>query len=72
VVTREEDAFRVQSRRVERLVGMTPIENSRAVRHLQRRLKALGVEAALSREGAREGDEVRIGEMAFEYLPEER
>lgn len=69
-VEREGDAFRVVGRRVERLVAMTPLSNPGAVRHLQRRLKGLGVEEALSREGAREGDEVRIGETAFEFLPE--
>lgn len=70
-VTREDDAFRVTSDRVERLVEMTPMGNPRAIRHLQRRLKAMGVDAALVRAGIEEGDEVRIGEIAFEYLPEE-
>lgn len=69
-VQREDDAFRVIGERAERLVSMTPLSNPGAVRHLQRRLKALGVEQALTREGAREGDEVRIGETAFEFLPE--
>ncbi len=69
-VRREDDAFRVIGERAEQLVSMTPLSNPGAVRHLQRRLKALGVEQALTREGAREGDEVRIGETAFEFLPE--
>lgn len=69
-VTREGDAYRVRSTRVERLVTMTPLANPRAVRHLQRRLAALGVEAALEQEGASEGDEVVIGDIRFEYIPE--
>jgi len=69
-IEREGDAYRVRSARVEQLVAMTPLANSRAVRHLQRRLAALGVEAALEREGAGEGDEVVIGEVRFEFMPE--
>lgn len=70
VVEREGEAFRVRSERVERLVSMTPMDNARAVRHLQRRLKAMGVESALVREGVREGDEVVIGDVRFDYYPE--
>jgi GTP-binding protein len=70
VVTREGEGFRVASERVERLVGMTPLANPRAVRHLQRRLRSLGVDAALQREGARAGDEIRIGDTVFEYQPD--
>jgi GTP-binding protein len=71
VVHREDDAFRVRSERIERAVAQTPIDNPRAVRRMQRRLKALGVEKALRREGANEGDEVRIGEVAFEWIPDD-
>ncbi len=70
LVTREDDGFRVRSERVELLVSQTPINNPQAVRRLQRRLRSMGVEKALVREGAKEGDEVRIGEVAFEFIPE--
>ncbi len=70
VVVREGGAYRVRSERVERMVAQTPLDNPRAVRRLQQRLRALGVEAALKREGAKEGDEVRIGDIAFEWIPE--
>jgi GTP-binding protein len=70
LVTREDAGFRVRSERVERLVTQTPLTNPQAVRRLQRRLRAMGVEKALVREGATEGDEVRIGEVAFEFIPE--
>jgi GTP-binding protein len=71
VVAREDNAFRVRSERVERMVAQTPLDNSRAVRRLQRKLRALGVESALKREGANEGDEVRIGNTAFEWIPDD-
>ena len=71
VVTREGGGFRVRSERVERLVAQTPLDNARATRRLQKRLRAMGVEAALAREGAQEGDDVYIGNRTFEFYPED-
>lgn len=71
IVHREDGAFRVESDRIERAVAQTPIDNPRAVRRLQRQLKTLGVEKMLRREGANDGDEVRIGTVAFEWIPED-
>jgi GTP-binding protein len=71
VVTKEVNGFRVTSDRVERLVAQTSLDNPRATRRLQRRLRAMGVEAALLREGAREGDDVFIGGRTFEFYPED-
>ncbi len=70
-VSREGDAFRVRSHRAEGLVAQTSFDNQRAVRRLQQRLRSIGVEAALRRNGVREGDEIRIGEGAFEYIPDD-
>jgi GTPase len=70
VVAREGGAFRVTSERAERMVAQTPLGNPRAVRRMQKRLRALGVETALKREGAKDGDEVRIGNTAFEWIPD--
>jgi GTP-binding protein len=67
LVTREDTGFRVRSERVERIVSQTPLGNARALRRLQRKLRAMGVESALRREGAVDGDEVRIGESRFEW-----
>jgi GTP-binding protein len=72
VVTREGNGFRVRSERVERLVAQTALDNPRATRRLQQRLRAMGVETALMREGAKEGDDVFIGDRAFEFYPEEQ
>jgi GTP-binding protein len=55
---------------VERAVSQTPMDNPRALRRLQQRLRSLGVEAALRRMGVKEGDEIRIGDIAFDYVPE--
>ncbi|MGH2734285.1 MAG: GTPase ObgE [Actinomycetota bacterium] len=69
-VAREDRAWRVSSRRVERAVAMTNFDQEEAVARLQRKLIAMGVEAALGKAGARLGDEVRIGETVFDFEPE--
>lgn len=71
VVRREGEGWRVRSERAERLVAQTPLGSAGAVRRLQRRLRALGVESALARQGASEGDEIYIGTATFEFLPED-
>lgn len=71
VVVREDGAFRVRSDRVERVVAQTPLGNARAVRRLQRTLRAMGVESALKREGATDGADVRIGDFEFEWTPDD-
>jgi GTP-binding protein len=69
-VIRENGAYRVRNPRAERLVSRFDLTNADAVRYVQERLAGLGVEDALSRAGAKAGDEVRIGEEAFEFIPE--
>ncbi|MDQ4144293.1 MAG: GTPase ObgE [Actinomycetota bacterium] len=69
-VERENGAWRVHGRRVERTVTSTDLDNEEAVSRLQRTLIGMGVEKALDRAGARKGDEVRIGEVSFDYEPE--
>jgi GTP-binding protein len=68
VVTREGDAYRVSSASVERLVGMTDLDNDEAVMQLQQRFKAVGVDDALAAAGCIEGDTVRIGEHEFIFF----
>ncbi|MGH2808741.1 MAG: GTPase ObgE [Actinomycetota bacterium] len=69
-VRRENEAWRVTGARAERAVAMTDMNNDEAVRRLQRQLIAMGVERMLERSGALRGDEVRIGETAFDFEPE--
>jgi GTP-binding protein len=71
VVTRDGDRFRVVGRGVERWVAETDMDDPAKVAHLQRRLVREGVERQLVAAGARRGDEVVIGSVAFEFLPDE-
>lgn len=69
VVAEAPGRFRVQAAHVERWVQMLPLDNPEAVAHLQERLRRAGVESALVQAGAREGDEVAIGEAVFDFHP---
>lgn len=69
-IIREEDGFRVTGEAVEKLVERTDLENQEAVAYLQRKLRTMGVEEALEREGVLEGDAVYIGDEVFDYYPD--
>ncbi|MFZ5898981.1 MAG: GTPase ObgE [Bacillota bacterium] len=66
-VLRENGAFRVRSRELERRVAITDLDNQEAVYHLQDVMRRMGVEEALREHGVRPGDTVRIGDFEFEY-----
>ena len=56
--------------RVEKLLRAVDIANPQALAYVQGRLKRMGVEDELLRQGAREGDAVIIGDYVFDFLPE--
>lgn len=62
-----EGIFRVTGPAVERMVVQTDWDNEEAIAFLQHRFKRMGVDRALEQAGARDGDEVRILETAFEF-----
>jgi GTP-binding protein len=63
-------AWLVLGRPAERAVALSDLTNAEALSYAQGRLKRLGVDRALSRAGAREGDRVRIGGFQFDYSPD--
>ena len=67
VINQGGGVFRVVGPQVERMVVQTDWENGEAVAFLQHRLKRLGVEQALERAGAVDGDEIRIVGRAFDF-----
>jgi GTP-binding protein len=70
-VVREVDGgWRVTGRPAERAVALSDLTNPEALAYAQGRLRGLGVDRALAREGARQGDRVRIGTFEFEYEPD--
>jgi GTP-binding protein len=69
VVRREGERFRVVGRSVERWVAETDFEDAGKVATLQKRLIREGVERQLAASGAEPGDEIVIGDRAFEFIP---
>jgi GTP-binding protein len=63
-------AFTVHGRHVERMVVVTEMGNDEAVSHLQKRLRRAGVEEALWRAGAVDGDTITIGPASFDFESE--
>ncbi len=59
--------FRVEGKAVERAVIQCDWDNDEAITYLQRRLRGMGVDAALHKTGAISGDEIRILGRSFEY-----
>jgi GTP-binding protein len=57
----------VLGRPARRAVALSDLTNVEALSYAQGRLKRLGVDRALARAGARDGDKVRIGDFEFDY-----
>jgi GTPase len=66
---REDGAFRVRGKRIERLVAQTNFENEESAERFQRDLGRLGIDGALRKAGIRTGDAVRIGPHELEWEP---
>jgi GTP-binding protein len=57
----------VTGREALRAVAVSDLTDPDALAHVQRRLKRIGVDRALAKAGARDGDVVRIGDLEFSY-----
>jgi len=68
IVRDDDGAFRVTGRSAERVVAMADLTNLEALAYVHERFRRMGVERALARAGAREGDTVRIGPVELEYV----
>jgi GTPase len=67
-IERGDDAvWLVVGRSAERAVSVSDINNPQALRHVHLQLKAIGVDRALARAGAKPGDIVRVGDFEFEF-----
>lgn len=66
-VYRQEGAFHVKGKEIERHVVMTDLENEEALERLQWIIRRMGIEDALRETGIKEGDTVKIGLFEFEW-----
>ncbi|MEW6154249.1 MAG: GTPase ObgE [Actinomycetota bacterium] len=60
-------ALVVLGREAERAVALSDLTDAQALEYVHARLRRLGVDRALVRAGARDGDVVRIGAFSFDY-----
>jgi GTPase len=70
-IERDDDAFVVHGKRIERLAVQTNFDNEESAERFQRELLRLGIDAALRKAGVRPGDDVRIGAVALAWDPPE-
>ena len=61
-------AWRIAGREAERAVNLSDLTDDDALAEAVRRLRRLGTDRALSRAGARDGDEVRVGTLSFTWF----
>jgi GTP-binding protein len=66
-ITREDGAYVVRGKRVERFAIMTNTETEEGMARLEKHLRRLGVFAALEREGVQPGDIVHFGPIELEW-----
>jgi GTP-binding protein len=67
VVEREDGAFRVRGKRIERIAAQTNFDVEESAERFQRDLARLGIEDELRRAGVGPGDLVRIGATELEW-----
>ncbi|NND02216.1 MAG: GTPase ObgE [Acidimicrobiia bacterium] len=68
-VNRRDGAWVITGRAAERAVNLADLTVPEAADFSAKRLGYLGVDAALEAAGAVEGDDVRIGDIVFTYMP---
>jgi len=68
VIRDPDGSWRIVGAGIERAAAMTYWEHDGAVRRFQKIMESLGVDDALLKAGAQEGDTVHIGEYELEYI----
>jgi GTP-binding protein len=64
-----EHSYSVSGRGIERLLARYDLDNEDALAHLERRLRGIGVIAALEQAGFESGDEVELAGITFDLHP---
>lgn len=68
VISRDQDAYVVESAELDRLVAMTHFDQYDAVKRFQSIMRRSGVDDALRARGAKDGDTIRVGDMEFDFV----
>jgi GTP-binding protein len=68
-ITRDPDgSFVVSGEKVEKLFKMTNFDHDESVRRFSRQLRGMGIDEALRKRGAKNGDTVRLMDYEFEFV----
>ncbi|MEW9675888.1 GTPase ObgE [Lentibacillus sp. L22] len=68
-ITRDDDgAFVLSGDKIEKLFKMTDFNRDEAVQRFSRQLRGMGVDDALRKRGAKDGDTVRLLDYEFEFI----
>ncbi len=67
-ISRDNEVYVVSGEKIEKLVRMTNLNSYDSVQRFARMMRSMGVDEALRRRGAKDGDTVRIGDFEFEFV----
>lgn len=67
-IRKEDDVFVVEGEQMERLIKMSKLNSYDAIQRFSRIMRGIGVDDALRKAGAKDGDTVRIGDFEFEFV----
>lgn len=67
-ITRDNEVFVVSGEKIEKLVRMTNLNSYDAAQRFARMMRSMGVDDALRKRGAKDGDTVRIGKLEFDFV----
>ncbi len=66
-----ETGYAVTGKRLDKLIAMTNLDNEDSLYVLHRKLERIGVIDKLRKMGAKDGDEVSVGDFVFSYEVDE-
>jgi GTPase len=67
-ISRDNEVFVVSGERIEKLVRMTNLNSYDAAQRFAKVMRTMGVDDALRKAGAKDGDTVRIGKLEFDFV----
>jgi len=67
-ISKDNEVFVVSGEKIEKLVRMTNLTSYDAAQRFARQMRGMGVDEALRKHGARDGDTVRIGKLEFDFV----
>jgi GTPase len=67
-ISRDNEVYVVSGEKIEKLVRMTNLNSYDSIQRFARMMRSMGVDEALRKRGAKDGDTVRIGDFEFEFV----